>query len=176
MNGSTCQDIKVLPKLVCVPFPFNTFEPTRNCTCVNHENIIPGSGREFFCKYNLHTLISSLKILPVLLQKYVMPLFRNFWESRNPTFPPSPDHYLTHRDPVPPAIVKDDFIIAYFRFQVGRSVSLWWRSDLSWTPIFESWKKNIKREFCFFVLYCSLSSLIAQFIVHNICFHIEKVY
>ena len=41
--------------------------------------------------------------------------------------PPSPNHYYTYLDPVPPAIVKDNLIIAYFRFQVGRSVSLGWR-------------------------------------------------
>ena len=32
-----------VPLPVPVPFPFNQFETMRNCTCVNHENIIPGS-------------------------------------------------------------------------------------------------------------------------------------
>ena len=35
-----------------------------DCTCVNHEFIFSGSGQKSFRMYNLHTLISSLKILP----------------------------------------------------------------------------------------------------------------
>ena len=50
--------------------------------------------------------------------------FRDFWESQNPPSPPSPNHYVTYLDPVLPAIVKDDLNIAYFRFQVRRSISL----------------------------------------------------
>ena len=53
-----------------------------------------GSARESFRMYNLHTLISSLKILPVLSQKYVMSPFRDFWESQNPTFT------LSHLPPI----------------------------------------------------------------------------
>ena len=61
-----------------VPFQFNQFESMEDCTCVNHEIIFSGSGQKSFRMYNLHTLISSLKILPVLSQKYVMLPFRDF--------------------------------------------------------------------------------------------------
>jgi len=51
------------------------FDPTRNCTCINHENIIPCSAGKFFRMYNLHTLIASLRILPVLSKicKFILP-------------------------------------------------------------------------------------------------------
>ena len=67
-----------------VPFQFNQFESMEDCTCVNHEFIFSGSGQKSFRMYNLHTLISSLKILPVLSQKYVMSPFHDFRESQNP--------------------------------------------------------------------------------------------
>ena len=87
-----------------------------------------GSVREFFCVYNLDTLISSLKILPVLLQKYVVSPFRDFRESQNLPFSSllissSPNHYMTYLDHVLSVIVKDDFNIAYFRFEVRIPVS-----------------------------------------------------
>ena len=78
--------LNVRVPLHTVPFPFNSFDPTINCTCVNHEIIVSGSAREFFRMYNLHTLISSLKILSVLSQKNVMSPFRDFRESQNPPF------------------------------------------------------------------------------------------
>ena len=44
-----------------------------------------------------------------------------------PLFPPFPNHYMTCHDLAPPTIVTDDLNIAYFRFQVRRTVSLGWR-------------------------------------------------
>ena len=43
-----------------------------------------GSGQKSFRMYILHTLISSLKILPILSQQYVISPFCDFWESQNP--------------------------------------------------------------------------------------------
>jgi len=67
-----------------VPFQLDQFESMDDCTCVNHEFIFSGSGQKSFRMYILHTLISSLKILPVLSQKYVMSPFRDFRVSQNP--------------------------------------------------------------------------------------------
>ena len=69
---------------IMISFQFNQFESRRDCTCVNHEFIFFCSGQKSFRMYILHTLISSLKILPVLSQKYVMSPFRDFRESQNP--------------------------------------------------------------------------------------------
>ena len=68
-----------------IPFQFNQFESMEDCTCVNHEFIFLGSGQKSFRMYILHTLISSLKILPFFLQKYVISPFHDFRESQNPT-------------------------------------------------------------------------------------------
>ena len=65
-----------------VPFQLNHFESMEDGTCANHNFF--GSGQKSFRMYILHTLISSLKILPVLSQKYVMSPFRDFRESQNP--------------------------------------------------------------------------------------------
>ena len=50
-------------------FQFNQFESNEDCTCVNREFFLFGSGQKSFRVYILHTLISFLKILPVLSQK-----------------------------------------------------------------------------------------------------------
>ena len=55
-----------------LPFQFDQFESMDDCTCVNHEFIFSGSGQKSFRMYNLHTLISSLKILPVLVDNEVL--------------------------------------------------------------------------------------------------------
>ena len=44
-----------------------------------------------------------------------------------PLFSPFPNHYMTCHDLAPPTIVTDDLNIAYFRFQMRRTVSLGWR-------------------------------------------------
>ena len=49
-----------------------------NCAHVNYENIIPGSVQKSLRVHNLHTLMSSLKILQFFSQKYVMLPFRDF--------------------------------------------------------------------------------------------------
>ena len=54
-------------------------------------NIIFGSGQKSFRMYILHTLISSLKILPFFSEKCVMSPFCEFWGSHNLTpLPPFP--------------------------------------------------------------------------------------
>ena len=112
-----------------VRFRFNQFESRHNCTCANHQIIVFGSGQKSLGMYILHNLIYSLNILPVLSQKYAMSPFNDIWESYNSTSPPSPNRYYIYLDPVPPAIVKDDLSITYFRFQARRSILLGWRGD-----------------------------------------------
>ena len=68
-------DLRKLKKKICeyvtfVPFRFNQFESRENWTCANHEIIFGGSAQKSFCMYILHTLISYLKILPVLVGIY----------------------------------------------------------------------------------------------------------
>ena len=55
-------------------YVYNQFESTEDCTCVNREFFLFGSGQKSFRMYILHTLISFMKILPVLSQKYVISL------------------------------------------------------------------------------------------------------
>ena len=55
-----------------IPFRCNQFWRWKNYIYENDENIILCSVKKSLRMYNLHTLISSLKILPVLSQKYGM--------------------------------------------------------------------------------------------------------
>ena len=90
-----------------IPFQFDQFESMEDCTCVNHEFIFSGSGQKSFRMYNLHTLISSSKILPVLSQKIcdvVLPRLLRVTKSHfGPhsllLIPPSPNNYQTYLDP-----------------------------------------------------------------------------
>ena len=67
---------------------------------------------------------SCTKICDVTLPRLLRVTESRFGHPSLLLTPPSPNNYQTYLDPVPPAIVNDDFSIAYFRFQVGRSISL----------------------------------------------------
>ena len=63
-------------------------------------------GKKSFHMWNWYTLTSSLKILPVLSQKYAIPPFRDFWESQNPIFSLFPNHYMLYLDPIPRQLLR----------------------------------------------------------------------
>ena len=44
-----------------IPFPFNRLDTTRNCTCVNYENKVPGT---------IYGCIISSSIRPIEKEKY----------------------------------------------------------------------------------------------------------
>jgi len=114
----------------CMKSLFNTFDAT----------VTENEALNQVEKHSSSTVTQSLSVLLIpwfvislfishnSRQKYdaTLPLFLRVTEPSLLPSPHSPNQYMTYLDPVPPTIGKDDSNIAYFFFQVGRSVSLGW--------------------------------------------------